>query len=254
MGAECRGPGHKERMMQRPGPVIWLGARMRRGALVLAAALCLSPAAGAQETAPPATITIAPRPPTAPVSSPRPQPRPDGVAPEIEPAPEATAPEAAPAAATSATEPAKPVRDPNRGAVTNLPIPRYVSLKGNVGNARRGPGLTHRIDWVFTHGGMPLRITAEHENWRRVEDAEGMGGWVHYALLSGVRTVLVTAPLADFRRSPDPGADILFQAETGVIGRISECAPDWCRVSVEGEKGWVSKAQIWGSDPGEIVE
>jgi len=43
--------------MQRPGPVIWLGARMRRGALVLAAALCLSPAAGAQETAPPATIT-----------------------------------------------------------------------------------------------------------------------------------------------------------------------------------------------------
>lgn len=241
--------------MSRPGPLGRLGARLRRGSVALAAGLCLMVPAVAQETAPPATITIAPRPPTAPVTSPRPMPRPEAPAdlppPEVAPDPAAATPTPdAPAAA----KPEKPVRDPNRGAVTNLPIPRFVSLKGNVGNARRGPGLTHRIDWVFTHGGMPLRITAEHENWRRVEDAEGMGGWVHYALLSGVRTVLVTVPLADFRRSPDAGSDILFQAEAGVIGRISECAPDWCRVSVQGEKGWVSKTQVWGSDPGEIVE
>ena len=40
-----------------------------------------------------------------------------------------------------------------RGAVTNLPLPRYVSLKTGEGNARRGPGSTHRIDWVFTRAG-----------------------------------------------------------------------------------------------------
>ena len=56
------------------------------------------------------------------------------------------------------------------------------------------PGLTHRVDWVFTRAGMPLKITAEYENWRRVEDFEGAGGWVHYSLLSGVRTVMVTLP------------------------------------------------------------
>ena len=67
---------------------------------------------------------------------------------------------------------------PDVGCVTNLPLPRYVSLKGSEGNARRGPGLTHRIDWVFTRAGMPLKITAEYENWRRVEDNEGAGGWV----------------------------------------------------------------------------
>jgi SH3-like domain-containing protein len=81
---------------------------------------------------------------------------------------------------------------PDVGCVTNLPLPRFVSLKGSEGNARRGPGLTHRIDWVFTRAGMPLKITAEFENWRRVEDSEGAGGWVHYSLLSGVRTALVT--------------------------------------------------------------
>jgi len=65
------------------------------------------------------------------------------------------------------------------GSVTNLPLPRFVSLKGTEGNARRGPGLTHRIDWVFTRRDMPLEVTAEFENWRLVQDRDGAGGWVH---------------------------------------------------------------------------
>lgn len=145
-------------------------------------------------------------------------------------------------------------RDPTKGAVTNMPIPRYVSLKGGEGNARRGPGLTHRIDWVFTTAGMPLRVTAEHEHWRRVEDAEGMGGWVHYSLLSGVRSVLVTQDMAQFHDRADVNAPVAFQTELGVIGRLMECSLDWCRVNVQGEKGWVQKTALWGVDPGEMIE
>lgn len=145
-------------------------------------------------------------------------------------------------------------RDPTKGAVTNMPIPRYVSLKGGEGNARRGPGLTHRIDWVFTTAGMPLRVTAEHEHWRRVEDAEGMGGWVHYSLLSGVRSVLVTQDMAQFHDRADVNAPVAFQTELGVIGRLMECSLDWCRVNVQGEKGWVRKTALWGVDPGEMIE
>ena len=51
-----------------------------------------------------------------------------------------------------------------RGPVTNLPLPRYVSMKAAEGNVRRGPSLTHRIDWVFKRRGMPLQITAEYGN------------------------------------------------------------------------------------------
>jgi len=145
-------------------------------------------------------------------------------------------------------------RDPNRGAVTNLPLPRYVSLKSGKGNARRGPGLTHRIDWVFTTAGMPLKLTAEYEHWRRVEDAEGVGGWVNYALLSGVRSVLVQQDMAEFRSKPDERADVVYQAELGVIGRLLKCDPDWCRVSVDGNKGWTRKAALWGVEPDERVE
>jgi SH3-like domain-containing protein len=160
----------------------------------------------------------------------------------------------APLPAPAGPEAKLPPRDPTKGAATQLPVPRYVSLKSSEGNARRGPGLTHRIDWVFTRAGMPLRITAEYEHWRRVEDSEGLGGWVNYSLLSGVRSVLVTQDMAEFRQDPEGGAAVVYQAELGVIGRLLECDPDWCRITVEGEKGWVRKTALWGVDADEIVE
>lgn len=188
----------------------------------------------------------------------RPAPRPETLAAPA--AAEAGAvPKEAPALAAPQTvpvmaKPKLPQRDPTRGSVTNLPLPRYVSLKGVEGNARRGPGLTHRIDWVFTRAGMPLKITAEYEHWRRVEDADGAGGWVHYSLLSGVRSALVAEDLADFRDAPKDDADVAFQAERNVVGWIQECLPDWCRLSVDGEKGWARKSALWGVDAGEVIE
>lgn len=143
-------------------------------------------------------------------------------------------------------------RDPNRGPVTNLPLPRYVSLKGGTGNARRGPSLSHRIDWVFRHSGLPLRVVAEFGQWRRVEDQDGAGGWVHYSLLSGVRTAIVRQDLIDLRSRPDLDASVIAKAEAGAIVRLHECDMDWCRVSGGGEKGWVQKGGIWGVDRDEI--
>ena len=159
--------------------------------------------------------------------------------------------QAAAKGASGATTQDRP-RDPNLGPVTNLPMPRFVTLKGNEGNARRGPGLTHRIDWVFTREGMPLKITAEYEHWRRVEDIDGAGGWVHYSLLSGVRSVLVAQDMAQAFSRPDPQSDVLYQSELGVVGRILECVPDWCRIAIEGEKGWIATSALWGVRPDEI--
>lgn len=144
--------------------------------------------------------------------------------------------------------------DQQRGPVTNLPVPRYVSLKGSEGNARRGPSLSHRIDWVFRHAGMPLRVVAEFGHWRRVEDKDGAGGWVHYALLSGVRTAVVTTDMTELRTRADAEADIVAKAESGAIVRLEECTVDWCEISGGGERGWVPKADIWGVDAGEVRE
>jgi SH3-like domain-containing protein len=146
--------------------------------------------------------------------------------------------------------------EPRRiGPETRLPLPRYVSLNVDRANIRRGPGLSHRIDWEFVLRGAPLQVVAEHGHWRKVRDAEGFGGWVHHSLIRGTRTGLVTAsPEANLRVEPSAGAEIVARAETGAVGRIDRCTPIWCRFSAQGHRGWVQKADIWGVDPGEVFD
>lgn len=139
-----------------------------------------------------------------------------------------------------------------RGPVTNLPIPRFVSMKASEGFARRGPSKSHRIDWVYKHRNMPLMVTGEYEHWRRVQDIDGQGGWMHFRLLSGVRTVIFKGEKTPLRRRDYEGAEALAFAEQGVIGKLDECSKDWCRVFVGREKGWVMKTEIWGVDADEL--
>lgn len=139
-----------------------------------------------------------------------------------------------------------------RGAVTNLPVPRYVSMKTSEGNVRRGPSLTHRVDWVFKRRDMPLQITAEYGHWRKVQDREGAGGWVHYALLSGARTVLVEKDMMPVYDRPDTNSQIAAHFETGVVARLGSCTADWCRITAGGYRGWALKSNLWGVDTDEI--
>lgn len=132
------------------------------------------------------------------------------------------------------------------GPETNLPLPRFVSLKARA-NIRRGPGLTHRIDWVFTRRGMPLEVVAEHGHWRKVRDVDADSGWIHHALLRGARSAVVVAESAALRRAPETDAPMIALAEAGAIVAVEACAPTWCEVKGDGVSGWVRKAEIWGA-------
>ena len=142
-----------------------------------------------------------------------------------------------------------------RGPETNLPLPRFVSLNTDEANVRRGPGLSHRIDWVFLRKGAPLEVTAEHGHWRRVRDQDLAGGWVHHALLRGARTAVVTAvPETVLRTDPVEAAGAVARLETGVVARLEECGPAWCRLDAEGWDGWAPKSALWGVRADEIFD
>lgn len=141
-----------------------------------------------------------------------------------------------------------------RGAVTNLPVPRFVSLNAAEGNVRRGPSLSHRIDWVFKQRNMPLELIGEYGHWRRVRDRDGAGGWVHYKLLSSMRTVIIEEDMLPLRARPDPEAPVNARVEIGVVARLGECAGAWCRITAERYRGWVPRGALWGVTPDEVRE
>ena len=141
-----------------------------------------------------------------------------------------------------------------RGTETDLPIPRFLSLKVSEANLRRGPSVSHRIDWVLVRRGMPLQVTAEYGNWRRVVDRDGVGGWVHHSLLSGTRTAIVDADLVPLRSRARDDATEVARLERGVIARVEECRDSWCRVSADGYRGWTPEGTLWGVIPGEVID
>lgn len=138
--------------------------------------------------------------------------------------------------------------EPSVGQVTGLPMPRFVSLKVGQGNVRRGPGTAYRIDWQFVRRGMPLQVIAEYENWRNVRDRDGMGGWIHFALLSGARTVIVDGENVQMHREPSVDAPLAAIAQTGVVAQLGDCENGWCRIEASGYEGWVRDDTIWGLD------
>src|SRR5262245_2866526 len=143
---------------------------------------------------------------------------------------------------------------------SSLSLPRFVSLKSDKVNVRSGPTKDHDVTWIYTRAGLPVEITAEYENWRRIRDWEGTEGWVYHSLLSGRRTGLVqpSAKSPDeyiqIYMSPDGKSAVSAKLQRGVLGKVKRCSGSWCRITGEGFDGWVEQERLWGVYPQEKVE
>jgi SH3-like domain-containing protein len=142
---------------------------------------------------------------------------------------------------------------------SGLPIPRFVSLKSDRVNVRKGPSTDQAIVWVFNRAGLPVEVIAESENWRRVRDSEGADGWVFHSLLSGRRTVLVEPWSKDHESVPlysndSTRASVVAELETGVLGNVLSCDGEWCRLSVNDFEGYVEQDKLWGVYRGETIK
>lgn len=144
------------------------------------------------------------------------------------------------------------------GPVSRLPVPRFVSLKSDQVNVRRGPAREQQVDWIYRRAGLPVEVTAEWENWRRIRDADGAEGWVYHSLLSGRRTALI-APWSDketlpLRNRPDADAAIVARLQPKVQSTVSRCRAGWCQIRGDRFDGWIEQDRLWGVYPNEKVD
>jgi SH3-like domain-containing protein len=160
--------------------------------------------------------------------------------------------------AVAAASAANAAGDVATGTASGLPVPRFVSLKPDRVNVRGGPTRDHEVAFVFTRTGLPVEITAESDNWRRIRDWEGAEGWVYHSLLSGRRTALVASkqpddlvPLYD---KADAQSVLVARLQPGVLATVKQCSGTWCRISGAGFDGWIAQERLWGVYPHEKVE
>ncbi len=141
---------------------------------------------------------------------------------------------------------------------TGLPIPRFVSLKAEKVNVRRGPSSDHAVAWIFQRKGMPVEIVAEFENWRRIRDSDGEEGWILQNMLTGKRTAVV-APWRRGQALPlyseaSGNSALVAKVSAGVVSEVSSCTGEWCAINAGGYGGWIEQAMLWGVYPGESVD
>lgn len=146
---------------------------------------------------------------------------------------------------------------------SGLPVPRFVSLKSDRVNMRKGPGTDYPTAWVYRRAGLPLEVIKEFEGWRQVRDADGAAGWVLQSFLSGRRTALVLpweikpgapAPKIALRSSDSEHARPVAMIEAGVIANLSTCDGRWCRVNIDKYQGYIEQKKLWGVYQGEVFE
>jgi SH3-like domain-containing protein len=146
------------------------------------------------------------------------------------------------------------------GAASGLPVPRFVSLKSDRVNVRGGPTKDHEVVWVYTKAALPVEITAEFDNWRRVRDWDGGEGWVYHSLLSGRRTIMVAPKakakdeLLSLHGSADRNGSLVARLQPGVLAAVKRCTGEWCRIVGDGFDGWIEQDRLWGVYPNEKID
>lgn len=158
-----------------------------------------------------------------------------------------------------------PLAAPAANGVTGLPIPRFVSLKSDRVNVRKGPGTKFGIAWVFNRAGLPVEVIDEVDVWRQVRDSEGAKGWVLQGLLSGRRTALVLpweagpsgtdgAGTAGLHEAASASSGVVALMEAGTIVGILSCDKSWCHVSADSVRGYIEQKKLCGVYADEAVE
>ncbi|MDE2004975.1 MAG: hypothetical protein KGI51_00300 [Rhodospirillales bacterium] len=136
------------------------------------------------------------------------------------------------------------------------PAPRFAALRSDKVYLRVGPGFRFPVLWVYRRIGMPVEIERDFGLWRLVRTPDGARGWMHSATLKGRRNGIVTGTDHRLRKAPDPTAPAVAIVEPGVILKLLRCdaGAAWCRVEARDYRGWLPRADFWGTLPGEKVE
>ncbi len=131
---------------------------------------------------------------------------------------------------------------------------RFASLRADEVNVRAGPGVRYPVKWVFVRKQLPVAITAEFESWRKVRDSEGAEGWVHRAMLSAKRSIVIIGKAKTLRRVASDTAPAVAQMTPGIVAKIESCNGQWCELAVGAYSGWVRQSGLWGLRAKEVIE
>lgn len=134
-------------------------------------------------------------------------------------------------------------------------IPRFVSTKSDHVNARKGPGTSYPIEWVYVKIHEPLKVIQEFEEWRKVEDIDGISGWVHSSVISKRRYVTVTCDkICSLFKRKNENSSVKAEVEEGLRCHLEKTYGKWSKIKCQNYVGYLESSKLWGLLPGEVAD
>ena len=142
-------------------------------------------------------------------------------------------------------------------AYAELPVPRWVSLKGDA-HLRKGPTEDATIIYRYELKGYPMEILRDIDGWRYVRDPlDGVEGWMAQQLFSGKRYAITSKSPFSYGYDDPRKNKILVKLSPRVHAKINECDSSWCELIIENKsskiKVWVAKTDLLGVYSYEII-
>ena len=139
----------------------------------------------------------------------------------------------------------------------NTAIPRMVSLKYGVINARSGPAGHYPVEWVYKQKNAPVEIVLEYGDWVKIKDWEDSEAWIHKNKFINSRWVkIIQKGITNIYAKPDSGSEVIAKAEDQVIGKVEKCPKhkNFCLVKFSEIKGWIKRDSVYGIYPDETID
>ena len=130
-------------------------------------------------------------------------------------------------------------------------VPYWASIAAGKALMRTGPDRTYPALWLYQRRDLPVRVLQVVGPWRRVQEQDGTAGWMLATLLAARRTAVVTSYYRPINSAAGSEGRLLWQAAPGVIGRISRCDGEYCRIQIGEKIGYIGQSGLWGLDPAE---
>lgn len=133
--------------------------------------------------------------------------------------------------------------------------PYWASIASGQAMTRTGPGKNYPGIWLYQRRDLPVRVVKKYENWRLIQDPDGVQGWMLVTLLSDRRTAIVKkGEPSSIRIKPNEGEKVRYLAEQGAVGRIDHCKTGWCHVEFGKREGYIRTSDVWGVGENEVVD
>ena len=135
-----------------------------------------------------------------------------------------------------------------RPTPSRQPVPRWLSLKSDEVRARQGPGLDHRVLWVYEARGLPVQVIAETTEWRKICDPEGAVAWVHRSVVSSRRSLYnASAEEIPIHAGRSATSQVRARLSPHSLVSMDECEDGWCEVRIRRMRGWVQQRAVFGA-------